>query len=129
MYTDGSISALQTGGLSEKDLQAFYDSKPIVSNLKPAGEEKLIGSNGFAIAPAKSASGKALFYINPHVTFYFRPEVHMQSEEGLHVYGAVTWGQFFVYQGFNEFCGFMHTSSQADAADLYAETVSKENGN
>lgn len=128
MYTDGSISALQTGGLSEKDLEAFYASKPIVSNIRPAGEEKLIGSNGFAIAPAKSASGKALFFINPHVTFYFRPEVHMQSEEGLHVYGAVTWGQFFVYQGFNEFCGFMHTSSQADAADLYAEKVSKENG-
>lgn len=128
MYTDGSISALQTGGLSEKDLEAFYASKPIVSNLKPIGEEKLIGSNGFAIAPAKSASGKALFYINPHVTFYFRPEVHMQSEEGLHVYGAVTWGQFFVYQGFNEFCGFMHTSSQADVADIYEETVTRENG-
>ena len=128
MYTDRSISALQTGGLSDNDLKAFYESKSIVSNLRPHGEEKLIGSNGFAIAPTKSASGKALFYINPHVTFYFRPEVHMQSEEGLHVYGAVTWGQFFVYQGFNEFCGFMHTSSQADAADLYAEKVKKENG-
>jgi len=125
MYTDGSISALQTGGLTERDLRNFYESKPIVSRLGNTGEEKLIGSNGFAIAPSKSASGKALFYINPHVTFYFRPEVHMQSGEGLHVYGAVTWGQFFVYQGFNEFCGFMHTSSQADAADLYAETVVK----
>jgi acyl-homoserine lactone acylase PvdQ len=125
MYTDGSISALQTGGLTERDLKAFYDARPIVSVLKQAGGEKLIGSNGFAIAPSRSVSGKALFYINPHVTFYFRPEVHMQSEEGLHVYGAVTWGQFFVYQGFNEYCGFMHTSSQADAADLYAETVVK----
>lgn len=128
MYTDGSISALQTGGLTERDLKNFYDSKPVVSVLKNTGEEKLIGSNGFAIAPSKSASGKALFYINPHVTFYFRPEVHMQSEEGLHVYGAVTWGQFFVYQGFNEYLGFMHTSSQADAADLYAETVKTSNG-
>jgi acyl-homoserine lactone acylase PvdQ len=125
MYTDGSISALQTGGLSARDLQAFYGSKELVSNLSIIKEENLIGSNGFAISPAKSATGKALFYINPHVTFYFRPEVHMQSEEGLHVYGAVTWGQFFVYQGFNESCGFMHTSSAADVADLYAESVSK----
>jgi acyl-homoserine lactone acylase PvdQ len=125
MYTDGSISALQTGGLTERDLKEFYDSKPIVSVLSQHGDEKLIGSNGIAIAPNKSATGKALFYINPHVTFYFRPEVHMQSEEGLNVYGAVTWGQFFVYQGFNEFCGFMHTSSSADAADLYAETIIK----
>jgi acyl-homoserine-lactone acylase len=125
MYTDGSISAIQTGGLEARDLEAFYSSKEItyMPNQRHEQEDKLIGSNGFAIAPSKSATGNALFYINPHVTFYFRPEVHLQSEEGLHVYGAVTWGQFFVYQGFNEFCGFMHTSSSADAADLYAESV------
>jgi acyl-homoserine-lactone acylase len=125
MYTDGSISAIQTGGLEARDLEAFYSSKEItyMPNQRHEKEDKLIGSNGFAIAPSKSATGNALFYINPHVTFYFRPEVHLQSEEGLHVYGAVTWGQFFVYQGFNEFCGFMHTSSSADAADLYAESV------
>ena len=125
MYTDGSISAIQTGGLEAKDLRDFYSSKEIatIPNQRHGREDKLIGSNGFAIAPSKSATGNALLYINPHVTFYFRPEVHLQSEEGLHVYGAVTWGQFFVYQGFNDFCGFMHTSSSADAADLYAETV------
>jgi acyl-homoserine lactone acylase PvdQ len=128
MYTDGSISAIQTGGLEAKDLQDFYSSKEItaIPNQRHGREDKLIGSNGFAIGPSKSATGNALFYINPHVTFYFRPEVHLQSEEGLHVYGAVTWGQFFVYQGFNEFCGFMHTSSSADAADLYAETVTRD---
>jgi acyl-homoserine lactone acylase PvdQ len=86
------------------------------------------GSNGFAIAPALSASGNALLYINPHVPFYFRMEVQMVSEEGLNVYGAVTWGQFFVYQGFNAHCGWMHTSSYADVADLYAEKVSKKSG-
>jgi acyl-homoserine lactone acylase PvdQ len=49
----------------------------------------------------------------------------MISEEGLNTYGAVTWGQFFVYQGFNEHCGWMHTSSEADVADLYEETIIK----
>lgn len=127
MYTDGSISALQTGGLDPNDVKSFYESKSLAKlpTQKIVNEDKLIGSNGFAISPTKSSTGNALFYINPHVTFYFRPEVHLQSEEGLHVYGAVTWGQFFVYQGFNEFCGFMHTSSNADVADLYAETVTK----
>jgi acyl-homoserine lactone acylase PvdQ len=127
MYTDGSISALQTGGLDPNDVKSFYESKSLAKlpTQKMVNEDKLIGSNGFAISPTKSSTGNALFYINPHVTFYFRPEVHLQSEEGLHVYGAVTWGQFFVYQGFNEFCGFMHTSSNADVADLYAETVTK----
>jgi acyl-homoserine-lactone acylase len=47
--------------------------------------------------------------------------VGLNSEEGLHAYGAVTWGQFFIYQGFNSHCGWMHTSSYADVGDLYAE--------
>jgi len=129
-YTDGSISAIQTGGLTANDLKAFYAQKDIVSQLEnhPGNEEQLIGSNGFAIAPSKSTTGKPLFFINPHVTFYFRPEVQMTSEEGLNSYGAVTWGQFFVYQGFNEHCGWMHTSSEADAADLYAEKVTQKDG-
>ena len=47
----------------------------------------------------------------------------MVSEEGLNAYGAITWGQFFVYQGFNERAGWMHTSSRADAIDWYLEDV------
>ena len=86
------------------------------------------GSNGFAIAPSRSASGNALLYINPHVPYYFRMEVQMVSDEGLNVYGAVTWGQFFIYQGFNAHCGWMHTSSYADVADLYAEKIGKSGG-
>ena len=66
-------------------------------------------------------------YINPHVTFYFRPEVHVLSDEGLDAYGAVTWGQFFVYQGFNQHCGWMNTSSYADVSDAYIEKVTSKN--
>jgi acyl-homoserine lactone acylase PvdQ len=64
-----------------------------------------------------------MLYINPHVSFGYRTEVHLVSEEGLNVYGAATWGQFFIFQGFNEHCGWMHTSSRADAADLYEEKI------
>ena len=81
------------------------------------------GSNGFAIAPQNTADGDALFLINPHTSFFFRAELHMLSDEGLNAYGAVTWGQFFVYQGFNENLGWMHTSSRADAIDEYLLTV------
>jgi acyl-homoserine-lactone acylase len=84
------------------------------------------GSNGFAIAPARSASGHALLWINPHTSFYFRSELQMVSEQGLNVYGAVTWGQFFVYQGFNPHNGWMHTSYGGDAIDEYAETIVKK---
>jgi acyl-homoserine-lactone acylase len=57
------------------------------------------------------ANGNALLLINPHTSFYFRHEAHVVSDEGLNAYGALTWGQFFVYQGFNETAGWMHTSS------------------
>ncbi|MGC1387566.1 MAG: penicillin acylase family protein [Steroidobacteraceae bacterium] len=81
------------------------------------------GSNGFAIAPSRSASGHALLWINPHTSFYFRAELQMSSEQGLCVYGAATWGQFFIYQGFNAHNGWMHTSYGGDAIDEYAETI------
>ena len=51
------------------------------------------------------------YFLSTLIHLFFRPEVHVVSEEGLNAYGAVTWGQFFVYQGFNEKCGWMHTSS------------------
>jgi acyl-homoserine-lactone acylase len=86
------------------------------------------GSNGFAIAPARTASGHALLWINPHTTFYFRSELQMVSDQGLDVYGAVTWGQFFVYQGFNAHNGWMHTSYGGDAIDEYAERIVAAHG-
>src|SRR5215213_3907669 len=93
---------------------------PIDSTRLPSPES---GSNGFAIAPANTVNHRALLLINPHTTFYFRSELQMRSDEGLNAYGAVTWGQFFIYQGFNSRLGWMHTSTGADAIDEYAETV------
>ncbi len=69
------------------------------------------GSNGIAIAPGLTANGHALLLINPHTSWYFRSELQMSSDEGLDAYGAATWGQFFIYQGFNPHIGWMHTSS------------------
>jgi acyl-homoserine lactone acylase PvdQ len=134
MWTDGSVSPTRTGGIKETDVASFYGNKEIglvyqkQEQLSPFDmeEKTLRGSNGFAIAPQHSKSGDAMLYINPHVPFYFRSEMHMISEEGLNVYGAVTWGQMFIYQGFNEHCGWMHTSSYADVADVYMEKVAQK---
>ena len=127
LWTDGSIGAINTAGITEKELQSFYTGGGNTTAFVPDREEAPVGSNGFAFSPSITSSHNAILYINPHVTFYFRPEVHMASEEGLNVYGAVTWGQFFIYQGFNEHCGWMHTSSAVDIADLYAEKITKKN--
>jgi acyl-homoserine lactone acylase PvdQ len=131
LWTDGSIGAISTAELGTEDLKAFYNpnsNKVGVKNKKDTDDYHQTGSNGFAIAPQRSETGNAMLYINPHTTFFFRPEVHVKSNEGLNAYGAVTWGQFFVYQGFNENCGWMHTSSNADVADVYKEKITKEKG-
>jgi len=85
-------------------------------------------SNGFAIAGDLTESGNALLLINPHTSFYFRGEMQVVSEEGLNAYGAVTWGQFFIYQGFNENTGWMHTSTYVDFIDEFVEDVSEVDG-
>ena len=133
MWTDGSIGAISTGGISINELKNFYSGKDeAIAYQEPVpdlfNDENLSGSNGFAFSPKITESGNAILFINPHVTFYFRPEVHMVSEEGMNAYGAVTWGQPFIYQGFNEHCGWMHTSSDADISDAYIEKLTKKDG-
>lgn len=127
LWTDGSIGAISTADLTTGELKAFYSGNS--NKVAYVEREKNVqtGSNGFAFSPSKTADGNAILYINPHTTFYFRPEVQVTSEEGLNVYGAVTWGQFFVYQGFNDNCGWMHTSSNVDVADMYAEKIITKN--
>lgn len=126
LWTDGSIGAINTADINVNELKSLYGGGPMAIAPPEPTEEILSGSNGFAFAPSVTASGNSILYINPHVTFYFRPEVHMVSQEGLNAYGAVTWGQFFIYQGFNEHCGWMHTSSYVDAADTYIEKIASE---
>lgn len=129
-FTEGSIG----GDIERVDLaklEAFYKGHmagkevSLASAAREDGnmEREPRGSNGVAIAPTNTTGGHALLLINPHTSFFFRSELQMQSDEGLDAYGAVTWGQFFVYQGFNERAGWMHTSSGVDAVDEFLETV------
>jgi len=146
-FTEGSI-----GGDIERidlgQLKAFYSSSPafagevaarsadggappphFVRSPSPAkaGEDKeRQGSNGIAIAPGLTANGHALLLINPHTSWYFRSELQMSSDEGLDAYGAATWGQFFIYQGFNPHIGWMHTSSGVDVVDEFAEKIEQQ---
>jgi acyl-homoserine-lactone acylase len=121
-FTEGSI-----GGDIERielgPLEAFYSGKKFAAAPMPKVERQ--GSNGIAIAPALTRDRKALLLINPHTSWYFRSELQMTSDEGLNVYGAATWGQFFIYQGFNSHAGWMHTSSGVDNVDEFAETVER----
>ena len=138
-FSEGSIGG-DIEDVSLRELRAFYDSTaaaPKVATVSVDVERRReriapmnepTGSNGFAIAPQNTANKHALLLINPHTSFFFREEAQMVSEEGLNAYGAATWGQFFIYQGFNDKAGWMHTSSGADVIDEYAEVVTPKDG-
>ena len=141
-FTEGSIGGdIERVNLTQ--LEGFYGKTPTSqASVRPLRQDESglvqteeiefvepTGSNGAAIGPSMTATKHAMLLINPHTSFFFRSEAQMVSDEGLNAYGALTWGQFFIYQGFNERAGWMHTSSGVDNIDEYLETiVRKPNG-
>jgi acyl-homoserine-lactone acylase len=127
-FTEGSIGGDIERTVNLNQLESFYGKVPLTARMEE--DQKYLaepsGSNGAAISPAHTAGHHALLLINPHTSFFFRSELQMVSDQGLNAYGAVTWGQFFIYQGFNERAGWMHTSSGVDAVDEYLETVAQK---
>lgn len=127
-FSEGSIGG-DIERISTRKIKAFYEGDmeiPEATELKIEEEKAELepqGSNGIAISGSLTQSGNTMLLINPHTSFFFRGEVHVVSEEGLNAYGAVTWGQFFVYQGFNEKTGWMHTSTYTDVMDEFKETI------
>lgn len=128
-FSEGSIGG-DIESVSLGQLEAFYGQKPVALSAVETGAERLepTGSNGFAIMPSHTRNGHALLMINPHTSFFFRSEAKVESDAGLNVYGASTWGQFFTYQGFNATAGWMHTSSGADVIDEFIETTRTRDG-
>ena len=123
-FSEGSIGGdIESIPLSR--LEAFYGGRtlPMTDEERGLTFREPTGSNGMAIAPSHTRDGHALLLINPHTSFFFRAEQHVTSKQGLDAYGAATWGQFFIYQGFNAHTGWMHTSSGVDNIDNFAETI------
>ncbi|MCB0856457.1 MAG: penicillin acylase family protein, partial [Bacteroidetes bacterium] len=133
-FSEGSIGG-DIERVSTQRIKAFYEKQESLALNEygdglnhPNPEDEPAGSNGIALSGKLTRSGNTMLLINPHTSFYFRGEVHMVSEEGLNAYGAVTWGQFFIYQGFNEKTGWMHTSTYTDVIDEFVEKVSMVGG-
>lgn len=129
-FSEGSIGG-DIERISEAGIKAFYEGNQPLAFLGETSSDILEepkGSNGIAVSGKLTQSGNSMLLINPHTSFYFRPEVHVVSEEGLNAYGAVTWGQFFVYQGFNEKTGWIHTSTFVDFIDEFEEKVTESEG-
>ncbi len=130
-FSEGSIGG-DIERVSTEKIKSLYQ-EDIRASLNNESEKQVMesepqGSNGIALSGELTASGNTMLLINPHTSFYFRGEIHAVSEEGLNAYGAVTWGQFFIYQGFNEKTGWMHTSTYTDVLDEYVETTEDRDG-
>jgi acyl-homoserine-lactone acylase len=80
------------------------------------------GSNAWALAPSRTASGHALLLSNPHLEwsapFYFF-EAHLVTEEGW-VYGAVPLGLPAICMGFNDRVAWTHTRNTINGCDVFA---------
>lgn len=82
------------------------------------------GSNMWAIAPKRSASGHAMLLQNPHLqwsdlfTFY---EAHLVTSE-MNLYGATLVGMPVIAIGFNDTMGWSHTVNTQDGADEFKLT-------
>lgn len=128
-FSEGSIGG-NIESISVNRLKDFYEKTltPVTAYQLQQELAEPSGSNGIALSGKVTDSGKAMLLINPHTSFYFRGEIHVVSDEGLNAYGAVTWGQFFIYQGFNEKNGWMHTSSGTDVMDEFIQTTEARNG-
>ncbi len=113
-------------GITAQEVRALFKELPASTpNPSPSDSAEAEGSNMWALSPKKSASGRALLFINPHVGFFGggqRYEAHLHSEQGLNISGFAMLGSPYIWTGHNEFLGWSHTNSGADSTDVYIET-------
>ena len=80
-----------------------------------------LGSNAYAIAPKKSASGNAMLVQNPHLPWwkeflFFESHLRLGDKN---MYGVTLVGLPGISIGFNENLGWSHTNNPIDNADTY----------
>ncbi len=89
-------------------------------------EHGVVGSNNWAVAPSRSASGHALLAGDPHLELSLPSvwyEIHLQVAGGPEVTGATFGGSPGVIIGVNREVAWSLTNTGADVRDLYRETV------
>lgn len=85
------------------------------------------GSNTWAIAPKRSASGNAILVANPHLpwTDLFTWYEAQLTGPDVDVYGASLVGTPFLGIAFNDFLGWSHTVNTHDGDDLFELTLTE----
>lgn len=88
----------------------------------PATDDDNVGSNAWALAPSRTASGRAILLRNPHLAWsagYY--EAHLRVPGKLDFYGDFRiGGPFTVVGGFNPYLGFSTTNNASRSHEFYA---------
>jgi acyl-homoserine-lactone acylase len=112
---DGQLGSVQLDAQVRADLSQTETLRDCM--------DQHIGSNMWAVRPEKSATGKALLFINPHQPF-FGPgqwyEGHLVSGEGWNLSGACFFGSPHPTIGYNGYLAWSHTVNSPDIVDTYA---------
>lgn len=101
----------------------FITSRTNVRNATRAWER---GSNAWAVAPRRSASGNAMLLANPHLPWsdLFTWTEAQYTAPGVSVYGAALVLSPVLQIAFNDALGWTHTVNTQDGEDLYELTLS-----
>jgi acyl-homoserine-lactone acylase len=109
----------------QRVLHFTFIANPLMAGAVRRQWQAVPGSNAWAVAPARSASGNALLLMNPHLPWgdvYTWYEAHTVAP-GIDAYGVTLVGFPVLAMAFNEHLGWTHTVNTIDAADLYELTT------
>ena len=104
----------------------FVGGRDLQRAVRAAKDISERGSNAYAIAPKRSASGNAMLVMNPHLPWHDEwlfYEAHINAP-GINTYGATLVGLPTLGIAFNENLGWSHTNNTIDNADTYELTLS-----
>ena len=102
---------------------------PLLASMRPRPdglEPDALGSNTWAVAPARSADGNALLAGDPHLELTLPSiwyEAHLVVPDSLDVYGVTIPGATGIVIGFTRALAWTFTNTEADVLDRYAEVV------
>lgn len=128
-------SVLQVLPLSGVDVMAHahrlmnyvYIASPQRILVDPAANEAG-GSNAWAVAPSRSASGKTMLLANPHLPWATSQLTYYEAQittPGLKLYGATQVGLPVLRFGFNNDLGFTNTVNTIAGSTSYALTLAE----